>query len=140
MDQNILDAIQKSLPAMQMDALKKELEKAGYYDKLMSQLSECQKENSGLRYERDALKKLEIEMRTEKEKAQLIQRDFELKRLQHEVDTAKTVAKEIKELAMAAFRNPTIHKSYNRSIPLKNNEYSSGSTMSEYTSETETRD
>lgn len=48
MDQNILEAIQKSLPAMQMDALKKELEKASMHDKLMSQLVECQKENSDL--------------------------------------------------------------------------------------------
>lgn len=140
MDQNILDAIQKSLPAMQMDALKKELEKAGHYDKLILQLSECQKENSGLRYERDSLKKLESEMRTEKEKAQLIQKDFELKRLQHEVDSAKLVAKEIKDLAMAAFRNPTITKSFNRNIPLKNSEYSAGSSLYETASETETRD
>jgi molecular chaperone GrpE (heat shock protein) len=140
MDQNILDAIQKSLPAMQMDALKKELEKATMHDKLMSQLTECQKENSALRYERDGLKKLEVEMKTEKEKAQLMQRDFELLKVKHELECQKGIVNAVTNLAMAAFRNPTITKSFNRNIPLKNTEYASGSTMSENSFETETID
>ena len=119
MDQNILEAIQKSLPAMQMDALKKELEKASMHEKLMSQLTECQKENSALRFERDKLKKLEDEMKFEKEKAQFVQRDFELKKVQHELQCAKEITMAVKDLAHAAFRNPEIHKNYH--VPVPNN-------------------
>lgn len=119
MDQNILEAIQKSLPAMQMDALKKELEKASMHDKLMSQLTECQKENSALRFERDKLKKLEDEMKFEKEKAQFVQRDFELKKVQHELQCEKEITMAVKDLAHAAFRNPEIYKNYQ--VPVPNN-------------------
>lgn len=137
MDQNILEAIQKSLPAMQMDALKKELEKAAMHEKLMSQLIECQKENSALRYERDSLKKLEVEMKTEKEKAQLVQRDIELLKVKHELQCQKEILASVKELAMAAFRNPTVYKNWNRMAPVEGQPYSTHNLNG---SETETRD
>lgn len=131
MTQEILEAIQKSLPAMQMDLLKKELDKAAKYDKLEKELQDSRNAHSALILKHDVLQKLEVEMKTEKEKAQLVQRDFELKKLEYELKVEKEKTQAIKELAYAAFRNPTVHKSYQ--VPVQNMGYTTQ--VSEITSQ-----
>lgn len=140
MDPIILKAIQDSLPKMQVEALQKELEKAAKFDQLTKDLQASRDAHSKLILEHDSLKKLENEMKQKLEEALFVKREFEIKKLQHELACAKEVTNAVTNLAMAAFRNPTIVKSFNRNIPLKDNEYASGSTMSESSYETETRD
>lgn len=140
MDPLILKAIQDSLPKMQVEALQKELEKASKFDQLTKDLQASRDAHSKLILEHDALKKLEHEMKQKLEETLFIKREFEIKTLKIQLECAKEVTTAVTNLAMAAFRNPTVVKSFNRNIPLKNNEYASGAVMNESSYETETRD
>lgn len=126
MDQSILEAITKSLPAMQMDALRKELEKADRYEGLAKEKEALRLEGINLAGQimslKDTLAKhaaldaktLEIEKR---------ERNLELEMLKAKLSYESQSRNEIKELAYAAFRNPTVTKSYSRHVGVPSGGY-----------------
>lgn len=114
MNQEILEAIQKSLPTMQMDALKKELEKASMLDSIVNELNDYKNRLKEMADKYSKLLLIEDEMKRKILDAEKTVRDFEIKALKVQIDKHISVADNIKELAMAAFRNPTIYKSFNK--------------------------
>lgn len=141
MDQKILDAIQQSLPAMQMDALRKELDRAKMHDNVLDEFKELkvrydlrQNEVNQLtsqvsELKNKILKQEELDKREQKLEVELMKKDLAC---------AQQILAGVKELAMAAFRNPTIMKTYYRQENLEPGQCSNPVSLS--SSATETRD
>lgn len=134
MNQDILDAITKSLPSMQVDALKAELKKAERVpdlEKIIAHLRECdanfQKTNSQQRQEIERLKKFEVDdLRIREEKRMLDVKILEIKLIAKE-ETLKAVS----DLAHAAFRNPTVVKTFTHPTVTRSQFSADGSSYNE---------
>jgi len=119
MNQEIIEAIQKSLPAIQMDALKTELAKAAKVADLEITITTLRKQIEIERELQQSLSKslAEANARAKKtEELELQERNLKVQMLEIKLQCEQVVSSNIKELAMAAFRNPTIHKSFNKPV------------------------
>ena len=119
MNQEIIEAIQKSLPAIQMDALKTELAKAASVTQLQAQIKSLQDDlvSKDRQLSEAVSKRYEAEARAKKTD-ELAEQERNLKVQMLEIKLAAEIntANRVEALAMAAFRNPTIHKSFNKPV------------------------
>lgn len=137
MNKEILDAIVKTLPQMQVEALQAELKKAAEYSRLVERLNDMTNGSIKLTEEISTLKaKLKKEEDLAKYEEELRRQDQNLKitLLQKDLDCAKEVANEVKQLAMAAFKNPTVTKTFNMPVAVHNQGYVGSGFGSETTS------
>lgn len=123
MNEEILKAIANALPSMQMEALRAELKKASEYDNLCKAVNQLKDDNAKLKMELDKYKAIESQMQTAIRESNDIKNSFEKKRSDIELQCANSRIGDLKELMNAAFRNPTIHKSFNRHVPVPSNGY-----------------
>jgi DNA repair exonuclease SbcCD ATPase subunit len=115
MNNEILEAIQKSLPSMQMDALKAELAKLERLPALEKQIELLNKslEEENKKYSDMTSKYYEVNTRAKKtDELNKQENELKVKMLELELKLEKEASKRVEALAMAAFRNPTVHKSY----------------------------
>ena len=143
MTDEILKAIQNSLPAMQVDVLKAELKKAeqlpmkdqeiarlnGELDRIKKQLSEQQIK----RYDADSRAKKTEELAEQ-------ERNIKVKMLELELKIEKDASARVEKLAMAAFCNPMIHKTYSTPLAVPGTKDYSGTVQTATGSETTTVD
>ncbi|MEO5348841.1 MAG: hypothetical protein H7836_04270 [Magnetococcus sp. YQC-3] len=127
MNKEILEAIAKTLPAMQAEILQRELTKAAAYDELkkkFDELAQVHKDATKIvvEYEnrRQEIKDLELQLKAKTKEYEDGKRDLELKMVKHELQCQMNVKQDLKDLMYAAFRNPTIHKSFSKSVPVNN--------------------
>ena len=115
MTEEILKAIQNSLPAMQVEVLKGELKKA---EQLPMKDQEIARLNSELdrvkkNLSEEQIKRFDADARAKKtEELKDQERDIKVKMLELELRLEKDASGRVERLAMAAFRNPSVHKSY----------------------------
>lgn len=112
MNNEIMEAIKKTLPTMQVEALKIELDKASRLPSVQKDLDSCREQISKLLSELNALRALEIYKNDLDKKSQAM--EVEILKIKLCAESDKNAI--IKELMFAAFRNPTIHKSFNKMI------------------------
>lgn len=122
-DKNILEVITKSLPTMQMEVLKGELDKAAKFDTLSTSFNNMSTELTNVKAARDTLLKQEIEFN----KVQEERRNLANQILQIQLDCKKEVITELKNLMMAVFRNPTYTTSGTQAVSIPSGGYA-GST------------
>ncbi|HAB99729.1 MAG TPA: hypothetical protein DCE71_07910 [Parachlamydiales bacterium] len=132
MNNEILEAVRKTLPELQMKELQEALKKASDYDRVLNSYEECSRKRNELERENIEFKSTVERCKNESLKAQEVIREYEIKELRTQLNCAEAIAKEIKELAMAAFRNPTVVKSYNKQVPVPSGQFM------QYATETET--
>jgi hypothetical protein len=130
MNQEILEALRKSLPSIQVDLLKAELAKAEKLATVEHQLAKAHEENKIIITQKDLLQsevaRLKAICKAEEELNKL-KNEFEVERLKYQLAAEKEKTLAIKELAYAAFRNPTVIK--NTSIPVAGSAHSAGWTQ-----------
>lgn len=115
MSPEILEAVQKSLPARQMDALKAELAKAATVPGLNAQILQAQNRlDAEQKAHAETRTKLsEVDARAKKtEELEKKERDLKVQMLELELRLEREKYQAIDRLVYAAFRNPTISKSY----------------------------
>lgn len=132
MDSELLDLVKKHLPAMQVDALRAELDKAKEVDRLQQRIKSLEdthqsdlRENSSLRSEISRLKVFEAKA----DEVAKQERDIEIKLLKKDVECANSTLSRVENLAMSAFRNPTVYKSFSKEVPQNNNGYQTTSRL-----------
>jgi len=126
MDQSILDAISKALPAMQMDVLRNELQRASEYEGLKQLNGELSSTIARQSKENVELTKKLIEHETLDTKRSILEakeRALDIELLKIKVSCAEEKYAAVKDLAYAAFRNPTVQKSYNRHVGIPSGGY-----------------
>lgn len=123
MNEEILDAIEKSLPSIQMEVLRKELEKASKHDDLVTSNKVLNDKSHRLEVELSYARSKIAKAEAEQSEAAEIKRKFEIEKLKYELEAQKVISREIRELAMAAFRNPTVTKSFNRQVIVPSGDY-----------------
>lgn len=126
MNQEILDAVAKALPKMQADVLHAELKKASEHQHLTSRVAELAQQLHDAKLDAARLSlivKKDEELKARELEVQNKLRQLEIDLLKKDVQCANLVTSNVKELAMAAFRNPTVYKSYNKTIPDPNANY-----------------
>lgn len=126
MNKEIIDAITKSLPAMQVEVLNQELKKAGEYETLKLRFEDLNKEASKYL---DTITRLTKQIKSEEElsirEAAISDRErrYELEILKKDAQCSKDTLVAVRDLAMAAFRNPTVYKSYNKPMEIQSGNY-----------------
>lgn len=136
MNQDILEAIAKSLPAMQMDSLRKELEKAKLYEQVAKEKQDELKISSDLRLQLIIKDSQIIDLKKQvltKEDLEKRERDLQLELLKGKAQCAEQKYEAVKDLAYAAFRNPTVVKSFNRHVGVPSGGYTNVVSESEST-------
>ncbi|MBK7892856.1 MAG: hypothetical protein IPJ84_18990 [Bdellovibrionales bacterium] len=131
MTKEIMDAIEKSLPSMQMEVLRKDLEKASKYDAVLSENSVLREKNNRLEIDLSSVRSKIAKAETEISDAADVKRKFEIEKLKYELESQKCISREIRELAMAAFRNPTVIKSFSRQVAVPSGGYAHCASESE---------
>jgi hypothetical protein len=132
MDKEILDAITKSLSNMQMTALKEELAKASLLASVQNDLQKLRDAHSKQNIEMNDLMSLDRKF-VDLEKREL---KLEVELLKKDIACANLTLSHVRDLAMAAFRNPTIYKTFNKQIPAQPGSFFNSTCEQE----TETRD
>lgn len=126
MNDELLEIIKKNLPAMQVDALKGELDKAAKVpdlEKRIKELQACYEAEKKLSQDRYyTIITLEGRIKTDEE-LEKKKRDLENEGLKKDVQCAKDTLKAVSDLAHAAFRNPMVMKTYN--VPMQPDQYNS---------------
>lgn len=102
MNEEILEAVKKALPSIQVDVLKKELDKAARFEILQKEHEATHKKNNELHNAITELREKEVEYN----KVSELKRNYELVKTQHELECAKKSYSDVKELFYAALRNP----------------------------------
>lgn len=120
MNEEILEAVKKSLPSMQVDLLKKELLQAGRVPGLESELATYRKNLADAQDVLATAKAACAELRSREVKLADLEkkeRDLEVSRLKYELEAQRSHFSSMKEIVLAAFRNPTVYKNFNKTIP-----------------------
>lgn len=119
MNQQILDAIAKSLPAMQVEVLRAELDKAAQFESLQNTISNLKEERSALQKEVGLLRQLQLSEHAIKDR----EYKLELTLAKKELEYIQNSRHELKELMHAAFRNVHVHRRINGTGDGSNNGY-----------------
>jgi hypothetical protein len=133
LNEDLMKVVANSLPAMQVEALKKELDRAGLYDYHAGQIEDLKKD-IGLKANRilelEAFKKHSeaLDLR----EATLLKREqeLEIQLLKKDVSCLKETNAQIKDLMHAAFKNTIQRKFINGNGA--NNTYSSSTETTEH--------
>lgn len=136
MTQDILDAVAKSLPVMQMELLRKELENAARVPDLEKRLKDREQEISKLNQTAQHHWMADQKLKEAKERYEdAFKKEAELKYelLKKDYECEKHVNANLKELMHAVFKNSTVRKN---AFISKNESGSSYSNSSESVSET----
>ena len=139
MNKEILEAVQKSLPAMQMDALKAELAKAESVPSLQSTINTLKSQIESMNNDRQKLVEQlnEVNVRAKKtEELKEQERNLRVKELEIKLQCEQAISSNIREMAMAAFRNPTITKSFNIPVAVPGSAQCTGYVTNEHVTET----
>lgn len=107
--EQIMESVKKSLPTMQVEALKGELEKANQHEALVNDNKRRAAEKVDLQKEIDSLRKLVMDLEKQivrKEDLDLQERNLENKLLTNKAENLEARNSDLKELMHAAFRNP----------------------------------
>ncbi len=126
MTNEILEAIQKSLPTRQFKMFMEELEKAKKVPDLEEQLKQRNQRIDDLINDNSKLMlsiKSETDLKIREEALKIGQQNLALELLKKDVECAKLSLAKVENLAMAAFRNPEVHKSYHREVIDPSNTY-----------------
>lgn len=138
MNKEILDAVTKHLPSMQMEVLKQELYKAQKYEELTNEITTLNIENMNLlKKVKDLSDKISNEEMLNKRVQAVEKREMALdvELLKKEIECHKFTLQKVYDLSVMAFRNPTVYKNYNRGIAIPSGGYASTVCDSETTSQ-----
>jgi hypothetical protein len=126
MTQEIMDAIAKSVPSMQMEALKAELKKAEDLPSITAQYEARGKKIEELS---DTINTLQIRARawenlaTAEKALSLREQKLEVELLKKDLTCKQNVIDSQERLMMAVFRNPIFRKTMNGQEPCNNAQY-----------------
>ena len=124
MNQEMLDAIKKVLPSIQIETLNEELAKAKQLPAEQEKVKQHQADSANLR---EQVRKHEAEISRlnglVKTQAELdkIKNDFEIQKLTYQLQAEKEKHSAVKELVSAVFRNPTYIKDTQVPVAYNNN-------------------
>lgn len=142
MNNEILEAIKKALPSMQVDVINNELFKARKYDTLIEQHNDLKNihsktlaEKEELYKDKEKIKLTQQQLETKIKEYEDLKQSLEIKMLKHELQCERNSNINLKDLMYAAFRNPTVHKSFSKNVVIPNNSYSNVVSESEYTTQ-----
>jgi hypothetical protein len=136
----IMNAVSKSLPAMQVDALKAELAKATEVDGLRNQAKDSEKLITDLKvklYEQNTLDQKLRDADTRLATALAKERQLELDLLKKDYACEQRVTQNLKELMQTVFRNPSYTTSKSQEVADTNNVHNKATL---YSNETKTID
>lgn len=124
MNQEMLDAIKKVLPSIQIETLNEELARAKQLqpalEKIKSFESMISQKNDEISKHQAEIRRLEGLVRTQAE-LDKVKNDFEIEKLKYQLQAEKDKLQAVKELTTAVFRNPTFTKHTAVPVAMNNN-------------------
>jgi len=126
MNKEIMEAVTKHLPAMQMEVLKQELEKEKLVDSLRDEMAILKVDKAKLAKTIEDITKNMVDQDILKKRVEVVEKReqaLELEILKKDVQCSKDTLVAVRDLAMAAFRNPTVYKSYNKPMEIQSGNY-----------------
>lgn len=130
MNQEVMDAIKKVLPSIQIETLNEELARAKQLQPALEKIKSFETmivtKNDEISKHQAEVRRLEGLVRTQAE-LDKIRNDFEIEKLKYQLQAEKEKHQAVKDLVSSVFRNPTFVK--HTAVPVAGSQNSNGYTV-----------